>query len=112
MPGTANFEEEIGIIIDIHHFGAFGDAGYYNEFDRGHTLTHEMGHFLGLKHIWGNGNSVDCNDSDDIDDTPNQAGRIWLARKGCRFRARSMTCIRTLWISRMIVVWLPSHMTR
>jgi hypothetical protein len=82
MPGTANFEEEIGIIIDIHHFGAFGDAGYYNEFDRGHTLTHEMGHFLGLKHIWGNGNSVDCSDSDDIDDTPNQAGPYYGCPQG------------------------------
>lgn len=82
MPGAANFEEEIGIIIDIHHFGAFGDAGYYNEFDRGHTLTHEMGHFLGLKHIWGDGNSVDCTDSDDIDDTPNQAGPYYGCPQG------------------------------
>jgi hypothetical protein len=82
MPGSANFEEEIGIIIDINHFGAFGDAGHYNEYDRGHTLTHEMGHFLGLKHIWGDGNIADCLDSDDIDDTPNQAGPYYGCPEG------------------------------
>lgn len=82
MPGAANFEEEVGIIIDIQHFGAFGDAGFYNEYDRGHTLTHEMGHFLGLKHIWGEGNSIDCSDSDDIDDTPNQGGPYYGCPEG------------------------------
>jgi len=74
MPGEADFEEEIGIVIDIRHFGTIGDAGYYNPYGRGHTLTHEMGHFFGLKHIWGQGLGADCNDSDDIDDTPNAGG--------------------------------------
>jgi|GEM_PF-979383 len=74
MPGEANFPEEIGIIIDIRHFGTIGDAGFYNQYGRGHTLTHEMGHFFGLKHIWGQGFSESCDDSDDIDDTPNAAG--------------------------------------
>jgi hypothetical protein len=74
MPGEADFEEEIGIVIDIRHFGTIGDAGQYNPYGRGHTLTHEMGHFFGLKHIWGQGLGEDCNDSDDIDDTPNAGG--------------------------------------
>jgi len=34
----------------------------------GRTLTHEVGHYLGLRHIWGDGN---CNEEDGIDDTPN-----------------------------------------
>lgn len=34
----------------------------------GRTLTHEVGHYLGLRHIWGDG---DCNEEDGIDDTPN-----------------------------------------
>lgn len=35
---------------------------------KGRTLTHEVGHYLGLRHIWGDG---DCNEEDGIDDTPN-----------------------------------------
>lgn len=34
----------------------------------GRTLTHEVGHYLGLRHIWGDGN---CSEEDGIDDTPN-----------------------------------------
>ena len=74
MPGEALYDEEIGLVMDIHHFGTIGDAGGHNEYGRGHTLTHEMGHFFGLKHIWGDGFDESCDDSDDIDDTPNAAG--------------------------------------
>lgn len=47
-------------------------------YDKGRTMTHEVGHWLGLKHIWGDGgsrdkNTKDCNASDYCDDTP-QAG--------------------------------------
>ena len=39
----------------------------------GRTATHEIGHWLGLKHVWGDdGNS--CAGSDGVADTPNQAG--------------------------------------
>lgn len=34
----------------------------------GKTCVHEVGHYLGLRHIWGDG---DCNEQDGIDDTPN-----------------------------------------
>ena len=34
----------------------------------GKTCVHEVGHYLGLRHIWGDG---DCNSQDGIDDTPN-----------------------------------------
>ncbi|MDA7803169.1 zinc-dependent metalloprotease [Crocinitomix sp.] len=34
----------------------------------GRTTTHEVGHYLGLRHIWGDG---DCSEQDGIDDTPN-----------------------------------------
>lgn len=41
---------------------------------RGRTATHEVGHYLGLRHIWGDGGNLlgtnDCNQSDGIDDTP------------------------------------------
>lgn len=35
---------------------------------RGRTCVHEVGHYLGLRHIWGDG---DCTQQDGIDDTPN-----------------------------------------
>ncbi len=34
----------------------------------GRSLTHEMGHYFGLRHIWGD--EVGCNTDDGIDDTP------------------------------------------
>lgn len=34
----------------------------------GRTATHEVGHYLGLRHIWGDG---DCTEEDGVDDTPN-----------------------------------------
>lgn len=34
----------------------------------GRTVTHEVGHYLGLRHIWGDG---DCTQQDGINDTPN-----------------------------------------
>jgi hypothetical protein len=37
----------------------------------GRTLTHEIGHWLGLRHIWGDGN---CNADDYCDDTPRASG--------------------------------------
>lgn len=41
----------------------------YNVFRYNKVLVHETGHWLGLKHIWGD---EDCGD-DEVDDTPQQA---------------------------------------
>ncbi len=40
------------------------------------TLAHEVGHWLNLKHVWGDTNSpgVSCGD-DDVDDTPTTKGQ-------------------------------------
>ena len=37
-------------------------------FNLGRTATHEIGHFLNLRHIWGDTN--DCSGSDQVSDTP------------------------------------------
>ncbi len=42
-----------------------------NTTSSGRTATHEVGHWLGLRHIWGDG---DCTASDFVDDTPKAAG--------------------------------------
>ena len=39
--------------------------------NKGRTLTHEIGHFLGLRHIWGD--TVGCSKDDYCDDTPAQS---------------------------------------
>ncbi len=44
---------------------------------RGRTITHEVGHYLGLRHIWGDGllsilGFPDCDADDGVADTPNQ----------------------------------------
>jgi hypothetical protein len=48
---------------------AFGTTGTVVEpFHLGRTAVHEVGHWLGLRHIWGDIN--DCTGSDFVDDTP------------------------------------------
>jgi hypothetical protein len=45
-------------------------------FQNGRTVTHEVGHYLGLRHIWGDGGGIfggsSCNVDDGVEDTPNQ----------------------------------------
>jgi hypothetical protein len=45
----------------------YPSGSYSTGNDRGRTLTHEVGHWLGLRHIWGDG---DCFASDYCNDTP------------------------------------------
>jgi len=50
-------------------YSAFGTEGAVNApFDKGRTATHEVGHFLNLRHIWGDRN--DCTGNDLVADTP------------------------------------------
>jgi hypothetical protein len=50
-------------------YSAFGSQGTVRPpFNRGRTATHEVGHFLGLRHIWGDRN--DCSGNDFVTDTP------------------------------------------
>jgi hypothetical protein len=51
-------------------FGKNGTA--QPPFDLGRTATHEIGHWLDLRHIWGDDRGS-CSGSDLVDDTPNQA---------------------------------------
>jgi len=53
-----------GIVISRWHFGETDLKGGHN---LGRTLTHEMGHYLGLLHTWAGG---DCEFNDFCADTP------------------------------------------
>ena len=56
-----------GVVILNSAFGTTGTAAA--PFNLGRTCTHEIGHFLNLRHIWGD--TPDCSGSDLVADTPN-----------------------------------------
>lgn len=59
-----------GVVMGPNYFGSSAKgSGFYLSapFDLGRTTTHEVGHFLNLRHIWGDGN---CNVDDFVSDTP------------------------------------------
>lgn len=58
-----------GIVVGPNYFGT---TGYVSApFDKGRTTTHEIGHYLNLRHIWGDGR---CNQDDFVADTPSSDG--------------------------------------
>ena len=59
-----------GVVINYQAFGTTGTA--QPPFHKGRTATHEIGHYLNLRHIWGD--TPDCSGSDMVADTPNCAG--------------------------------------
>jgi hypothetical protein len=70
IDGVVSNYDVFGSIVDNN--GTFLMNGTYN---KGRTMSHEVGHFLGLLHIWGDGggrnnNIKDCNATDYCEDTP------------------------------------------
>ena len=63
FPGTATATTD-GVVCDYRYFGTTGTATA--PFNKGRTMTHEVGHWLNLRHIWGDAN---CG-SDFVNDTP------------------------------------------
>jgi hypothetical protein len=59
-----------GVVILHSAFGTTGTATA--PFNLGRSATHEVGHWLNLRHIWGD-DGGGCNGDDFITDTPNQA---------------------------------------
>jgi len=54
-----------GVVVSPQYFGR---TGYVSApFNLGRTMTHEVGHWLNLRHIWGDGN---CSADDFVSDTP------------------------------------------
>ncbi|MFD0992235.1 GEVED domain-containing protein [Tenacibaculum geojense] len=59
-----------GVVMSPQYFGSSDKgSGFYLSapFDKGRTTTHEVGHFLNLRHIWGDGA---CGADDFVSDTP------------------------------------------
>ena len=63
-----------GVLIDYTVFGSIGkvpDLDLMPSYNLGRTTTHEMGHFFGLKHVWGDDTSIGgCSVDDYVSDTP------------------------------------------
>lgn len=64
-----------GVVISYTSFGSidYGAFTLDSKYNKGRTATHEVGHFFGLRHIWGDDGSS-CSGTDYVEDTPNQAG--------------------------------------
>lgn len=78
----AEIAETDGIVISYHTVGSTDmpnpfphpKSGYHST-NMGRTLSHEMGHFFGLRHIWGDRLPTDTEcQTDYCDDTPFQIG--------------------------------------
>lgn len=69
--GLLGFHAEAGVGIDYRAFGTTGTAS--PPYHLGRTLTHELGHFLSLDHLWGTGG---CDSDDGVTDTPVQEAQV------------------------------------
>lgn len=70
-------EDEQGVVIAYNSLPGGITAG----FNGGKTLTHEIGHFFNLHHIWGDDGGT-CGGTDFISDTPNQGNSTTSCRTG------------------------------
>ncbi|MBI2257866.1 MAG: T9SS type A sorting domain-containing protein [Flavobacteriia bacterium] len=73
-----------GVVLQYHAVGDF----LHNTNDilpesKGRTAVHEVGHYLGLRHIWGDG---DCTMDDGIEDTPDATD---ASMQDCNFNINS-----------------------
>lgn len=62
-----------GVVVRYQSFGSAEKGNFpvmEAPYNKGRTLTHETGHWLGLRHIWGDGNCAE----DFVSDTPPASG--------------------------------------
>lgn len=76
IPSILNSSKD-GVVIDTDKFGNNGS------YIKGRTATHEVGHYLGLQHPWGEIES--CSSDDGIADTPNCAGPYFGCPNGPQY---------------------------
>jgi Pregnancy-associated plasma protein-A/Secretion system C-terminal sorting domain len=80
LPGSPAAKD--GVVIQYDVFGTIGNVSA--PFNKGRTTTHEIGHWLGLRHTWGD---AVCGD-DGIADTPPQQS----SSSGCPTFPQLSTC--------------------
>ncbi|WP_396160039.1 M43 family zinc metalloprotease [Flavobacterium sp.] len=76
MATTAQNPNTDGVVANYTTFGSsdLASGSFAPPYDKGRTMTHEVGHFLGLRHIWGDNSTCPAtntaNDKDFVADTP------------------------------------------
>jgi len=88
FPGGSSATD--GVVIGPNYFGSSSlGSGFYLSapYDKGRTATHEIGHWLNLRHIWGD---ATCG-SDLVSDTPTHN----TANYGCPTYPHLSTCTGT-----------------
>lgn len=83
FPGGSSATD--GVVIDDNAFGRTGTVSA--PFNKGRTATHEVGHWLNLRHIWGD---ATCG-NDQVSDTPLHN----TANYGCPAAGHKSTCSGT-----------------
>ena len=67
-------EDQDGIVLKHDYCGFLGTGSWNTR----RTITHEVGHWLNLRHLWGNSNNANlesnCDEDDNVTDTPNTTG--------------------------------------
>ena len=81
LPGLDSSGGEANTDGVVSNYGTFGSRSIYpsgnyigTQYDKGRTMTHEVGHWLGLRHIWGEDGAGGCDADDYCNDTPNTSG--------------------------------------
>jgi hypothetical protein len=88
--------ETFGVVVLYSAFGRGEEFDLLSPYDLGRTATHEVGHCLGLRHIWGDSR---CG-NDEVGDTPLHDG----ANFGCPEEGNRSTCTGTpleMWMNYM-----------
>lgn len=88
FPGGAASTD--GVVVLYSSVGGPNNPGTATPYHLGRTATHEVGHWLNLYHIWGD-DGTGCSGSDQVSDTPNQAG----ATSGCPAFPKTDACTST-----------------
>jgi hypothetical protein len=88
FPGGSSATD--GVVIDSKYFGLSGSASY--PYNLGRTATHEVGHWLNLRHIWGD---ATCG-NDLVADTPthntaNYGAPVYPHKSTCSGQPNEMT---------------------
>ncbi|REJ82381.1 MAG: T9SS C-terminal target domain-containing protein [Bacteroidetes bacterium] len=85
FPGGSSATD--GVVLLYSTVGSVAKPGTASPYNLGRTGTHEVGHWLNLYHIWGD-DGTSCSGSDNVSDTPNQAGENY----GCPAFPRTDGC--------------------